>query len=338
MLLIITAAKYLMSLLLMFAISAVGIAAESLCRPILSVFIRDSVSPRAQSLMKRLAASYRRKIILPESAKMPLSLYGPALSFAALMPVCAAIPFCTLIPIMENGADVLQILQFYMLSEVIAISTVYSLGTKEAGLAANKCIKESFLVLVPLVSFIISTAAFFEAGGGSGDAFSLNAFSLSQKFADLGAGGLTGVIIFIFLIFTQIPHRDVIDGTLPFDEGEMPAYQGCPRTMLQLRGIFRSFIVIVLVVNMFFPLGDFALLSGGSYLSWNAQIINFLVFWLVVIFARVVLVNLSWLLFDAIERRLPSSVSAFFVPAASLAAAALILHEVYIISSEIAAF
>ena len=50
------------------------------------------------------------------------------------------------------------------------------------------------------------------------------------------------------------------------------------------------------------------------------------------------LVNLSWLLFDAIERRLPSSVSAFFVPAASLAAAALMLYEVYIISSEIAAF
>ena len=338
MLLIITVSKYILSLLLMFAISVIGVFCESLSRSVFSKFSKHGETQRVYSATRKLLASYRRKITLPETANMPLALYGSALSFAALIPVCAAIPFCTLIPVMDNGADVLQIMQFYMLSEALSIISLYSLGSKEAGFAANKCIKESFMLMIPLVSFLISIAAFFEAGGGKGDAFSLNAFSLSQKFSEIGTGGTIGVIIFIFLIFTQIPHSDIAEGTLLFDDSEMPSYQGCPRAILQLRGIFRSFLVVTVVVNMFFPLGDFAVLPSGSIFSWNAQLVNFIIFWLAVIFARVVCVNFSWVLYAVINKLLPGSFMLFFVPGTALIAAALLLHEVYVLSSEIAAF
>ena len=68
-------------------------------------------------------------ISLPEASAVRLSIYLPCFALAALIPIAASIPFFSFLPIMDNGGDLIQILQFAALSETLAILSILSLGT-----------------------------------------------------------------------------------------------------------------------------------------------------------------------------------------------------------------
>ena len=69
---------------------------------------------------------------LPGGARRGAALYCPVFAFAALLTVCACLPICTYIPIIDNGADIVQLAQFMLLSEVFVLMSLYAAGTEEA--------------------------------------------------------------------------------------------------------------------------------------------------------------------------------------------------------------
>ena len=100
--------EYFFAWLFICVTLGIAIAAEALSS---MLFANDSKPlarmARLRLPITRLSSLYREKILLPDTA-VTLLLYGPILAFAALLPVCAAIPFFTFTPILSNGADLLH--------------------------------------------------------------------------------------------------------------------------------------------------------------------------------------------------------------------------------------
>ncbi len=78
--------------------------------------------------LREIFRSMTIPISLPEASVVRLSIYMPCFALAALIPIAASIPFFSFLPVMDNGGDLVQILQFAALSETLAILAVFSLG------------------------------------------------------------------------------------------------------------------------------------------------------------------------------------------------------------------
>lgn len=93
------------------------------------------------------------------------------------------------------------------------------------------------------------------------------------------------------------------------------------------RSLFRSFILTALVVDIFFPLMRFILPEMPIPVSWLAQLSVYIEFWAIVIIARLVLVTLSWFLFDKISALLPKNFDNALVTLLTILAAALVFFR-----------
>lgn len=288
--------------------------------------------------MRRIFAPFSAKILLPHTSSPWLAIYMPGLALAALMPVCASIPFCTLIPVLDNGGDILQIMQFALLSETLAIVAVFSLGTAGGDTTGHRMINETMALMLPFAACFASLASYFASIGITGDTFSLNSFTLFIHISSIGTCGHIAIAMFVFAIFSRISHSDTDFSCSLLEDGELPEYQGCPRGVLQLWSIFRSLLIIAVVTHVFFPWKFFNGLNSGFSVSWWAQSVTFFAFWLTVILVRAFLVSLCWRITATIESALPKKAAFLFIPALTLIAVLLVVYETIKVSMEAAAF
>lgn len=278
-------------------------------------------------------------ISLPETSVVWISVYLPAFALAALFPISASIPFFSFVPIMDNGGDLIQILQFAVFSEALAILSIFSLGTPTAEITANRMIKELVKLMVPMMAAFVSIAFYYSANGVGGDPFSLNVFTMALHMNFAAPFSLLGTLLFIFVIFSQIPHSNAGFGCSLLENCELPDFNGAPRSMLQLWSIFRAFLVVALVTHMFYPWVYFKGLNAGFSISWWAQSVNFAAFWSTVLVIRVFGVTLCWKVMDTLEKSIKIKNSRVWLCIIlTTIATLLVVYEGIKISMEVAAF
>lgn len=329
--------KYFNAWLLMGFALVAAIVTEKLYLLLVSAVQRKRMG-EVRVPRRGLRAIFRLEIGLPETAAVNIALYGPSLAIASLMTVCASLPFCTFIPIIDNGSDLIQLVQFLLLSEVFALISLYALGTGTGNEVARSEMRNMLRLLVPLVACYASLASFFTKNGLDSDPFSLNSFSMTGHFASMSAWGICGVLLLVFVILSQIPHRSVTAGSALFIHGESPEFEGAPRGMLQIWSVFRAFIVISIVTYILFPADMIATLSEGLGISWRGQALNFVIFWLAVVASRLVLVPACWLIVQAAESRIPKPFRGSLIPILTVAAMMLLWYEGILLSQEAASF
>ena len=289
--------------------------------------------------LREIFRSMTIPISLPEASVVRLSIYMPCFALAALIPIAASIPFFSFLPVMDNGGDLVQILQFAALSETLAILAVFSLGTTDAQITAERMTRELVRLIVPMMAAFISIAFYYSASGIEGDPFSLNVFTMALQMSPSAPFSFAGTLIFIFVIFSQIPHSDAGFGCSLLENCELPDFNGAPRSMLQLWSIFRAFLVVALVTHIFFPWAYFKGLNAGFSISWWAQSVNFAAFWTTVLLIRVFGVTLCWKVMDILEKMFMIKNSrAWLCIILTTAATLLVVYEGIKISMEVAAF
>jgi hypothetical protein len=278
-------------------------------------------------------------ISIPEASMIRFSIYLPCFALAALIPIAASIPFFSFLPIMDNGGDLIQILQFAALSETLAILAIFSLGTIDARITAERMVREFVKLIVPMIAAFISIAFYYSANGIQGDPFSLNVFTMALHMSSSAPFSHAGTLIFIFVIFSQIPHSDAGFGCSLLENCEIPDFNGAPRSMLQLWSIFRAFLVVALITHIFFPWGYFKGLNAGFSISWWAQAVNFAAFWSTVLVMRLFGVTLCWKVMALLEKMVKIKNSrAWLCIILTTAATLLVVYEGIKISMEVAAF
>lgn len=327
------------SWILMIVTLVVALLAESAH----TYFSSKSLSRRGMMIsllpLRDIFKSMTITISLPETSVIRMSVYLPALALAALFPISASIPFFSFVPIMDNGGDLLQILQFAALSETLAILSIFSLGTPAAEITVNRMINELVKLMVPLMSAFVSIAFYYSANGVVGDPFSLNVFTTALHMNFAAPFSLAGTLIFIFVIFSQIPHSNAGFGCSLLENCELPDFNGAPRSMLQLWSIFRAFLVVALVTHMFYPWVYFKGLNAGFSISWWAQSVNFAAFWTTVLLIRVFGVTLCWKVMDILEKSIKIKNSReWLCIVLTTIATLLVVYEGIRISIETAAF
>lgn len=289
--------------------------------------------------LRDIFKSMTMPISLPEASVIRLSIYLPCFALAALIPIAASIPFFSFLPIMDNGGDLIQILQFAALSETLAILAIFSLGTTDAQITADRMIRELVKLIVPMMAAFISIAFYYSANGIQGDPFSLNVFTTALHMTPSAPFSLAGTLIFIFVIFSQIPHSNAGFGCSLLENCELPDFNGAPRSMLQLWSIFRAFLVVALVTHIFFPWTYFKGLNAGFSISWWAQSVNFAAFWTTVLLMRVFGVTLCWKVMELLEKKIRIKNSGVWLCIIlTTAATLLVVYEGIKISMEVAAF
>lgn len=284
--------------------------------------------------LRSIAVSVVSPVLLPACACKPIAIIMPMLAVAALFPVCSSLPFFTFSPLIDNGADMLQIIHFTILSEVFAVIAIYSLGTEYAFRSATRQFSEFIKLLVVLVAAFSSFAVYFAALGVQGNPFSLDVYTLSLQFKSLGWLGRAAAAVFVFLAFWYSPRceesetGDVLTG-LPLGE-----YSGIQRAILQIWAAFKAFIIATLVTHIFFPwflFKESEKLVAGSY---TAQAVTFTAFALTVILVRVFGVMICRNIRSLVEKKLPAQVVTLLIMLLIGIAMGVIYHEAYLTALE----
>ncbi|MFR5880263.1 MAG: hypothetical protein ACLUEQ_05365 [Cloacibacillus evryensis] len=153
--------KYFNAWLLMGFALVTAIATEKFYLLSISIMLRKRRLEDGAPAVRGLRAIFRLEIGLPESASVNIALYAPALAVASLMTVCASLPYCTFIPIIDNGSDIIQLVQFMLLSEIFALISLYALGSGTGNEIARSEMRGMLRLLVPLMACCASLASFF---------------------------------------------------------------------------------------------------------------------------------------------------------------------------------
>ncbi len=330
---------YFSSWILMLVTLFVALLAEG----IHTFFSGRSLSRRGMAVsfipLRDIFRSAVSPVTLPETAAVKLSVYLPCIALAGLIPIAASIPFFSFVPIMDNGGDLMQILQFALLSETFAVVSIFSLGTNESETTAKRMAGELIYLIVPMMAAFVTIGVYYSAVGVHGDPFSLNTFTKAQHMSVSSPFSLTGTLLFVFLIFSRIPHSNAGFGCCLLENCELPDFNGVPRSMLQLWSIFRAFLVVALVTHIFFPWGFFKGLNAGFSISWWAQTVNFAAFWSTVLLIRVFGVTLCWKLKEMLESRIRiKNADTWLFIVLTVTATLLVVYEGIKVSMETAAF
>jgi len=335
------ALRILYAAILMGAVVFVAVTAESLHYKTLSVLNKRTGRSSARDVhmpFGLIKSSFARTVILPEKACVPISLYGPALVFSAFLPVCASLPFCTPVPLLDNGNDILQMFQFFLTAEALAIIAVASISCPSAHAVARRMAKDAFGYMLPLVSGFASIAWYFNIAEPGADPFSLSSLSFLLHEGVLGRLGIVGALLFILLIISHVPHNGTGMGCALFGDGELAEYQGCQRAVMQIWGVLRSYIIIALVVYSIFPWDYLKSQVSGVAISWWFQALNLLLFWLAVVAVRFFLAPLCWKASGYLEKRFSANARLLLAFALAFAAIALVVSDAVRLSLDAAAF
>ncbi|MDL2297891.1 hypothetical protein LJC40_01910 [Synergistaceae bacterium OttesenSCG-928-D05] len=302
-------------------------------------FVADRIyerSNRGESStgIKTLLQAFRMPILVPDTAARQPAVYFPALAIAALLPIPACIPFFNFIPLMVNSGDLLQIVQFALMSETFALLSIFSLGTNQSRKAGMELFFESVGLLLAFAACFISISFYLTANGIIGDTFSLNLIASSLHIKSLGLYGKAAIGLFIFLVFAQAPYCATCSTASSFYELRMPGYDGPQRAMLQIWASLRVFVVIALVTHIFFPWTLLKEVESTVGVEWWMQTFHFALFWLAVVIVRVVVVPVCRKIFDLLGARVPLRLSFGLTLFLIFAAMVLMYFETYFSSME----
>jgi len=286
----------------------------------------------------RMLTPFAHKTLLPESSCKIAALFCPVAAFALLFPIYASIPVGTGVPIIDNGGDLIQIMSCVLLSSAFAIISVSSLGTNSGKMVAAWLMKDTMALFLPLMACFASMASYFVSVGVTGDTFSLNPFTLAVPFNSMDAPGIIGVVVFIFVIFSQLQHNDIETGCILLDDGELPDYRGLQRVFLQFWGLAMPYIIILLTAHIFFPWSFFSNSGHGTVESFIFGLLGFISFWLMIVFLRVVVVTLCWKIMAVVQKYLPDKMTPWILPALTITAMLLIYYDSIKVSAELIAF
>ena len=281
---------------------------------------------------------FRSPVSVPGSALTVMAVFAPALAVASLVTLCAGLPYCTFIPITDSGTDIIQMAQIYLLSEAFAVAAFCSLGTKEGFDHAAAETKDIIRLLFALTAAVASLASFFVKNGADRDPFSISTFSVVGRFSTMSFYGITGALLFAFVVLSQIPGKGAAFSSSLLKEDEMPDFGGAPRALLRLWSSARSFIIRSIVVFVFFPYNLVDNIGEGAGIAWYGQAINFAAFWLAVLLFRFAAVPFCQLLMAFIERIVPAGIAAAVLPLFVAAARALLWYEEALLVQEAAVF
>ncbi|OUO93002.1 hypothetical protein [Cloacibacillus sp. An23] len=322
-------------LLICFAVAA-AVVSEKIYFRFFAALAKRSGAADVPSVS--FAGFFRRPAVLPGGARSNAPLYCPVPAFAALMTVWACLPVCTYIPIIDNGADMVQLAQFMLLSEVFVLISLYSTGSGEALETVRAEMKNMIRFLLPFMAACASIAAYLIKNGLDSDPFSFNSFSLFGQMRSMSWPGVAGVVIFVIAVLSQTPQRGAESGTLLLKEDELPDYDGAPRGILQVWSVLRAFIVIAAVTYIVFPSDLMGTFGESAAISWRGQAVNFVVFWISVGLMRICAVPLCRLILSLLERPLPAYARGCVVYLLSVCAVLLLWYEGILLSMEAAAF
>lgn len=328
--------QYLNAWLLIAFVAAMALAAEKLYFIVLSAFYKKI--GRGESCTVNFSKMFRASVALPKNARRSAAIYCPVLAFAALMTLCACLPTCTYIPIIDNGADVVQLSLFMLLSELFVMIALYSVGTNDALETARLEMRAMVRLFFPFMALCASIAAYLIKNGLDTDPFSFNSFSLFGQMRSMSWAGVASIALFILIAFSQIPQKGRESGTLLFRGGELPEYNGAPRGMLQLWSVVRSFLAISVIVYIVFPSDLMTAFGESAAIAWGGQAVNFVVFWLSVAAVRIVVVPLCHAGMERAKLRLPELIRGALPYALTLIAMLLLWYEGLLLYVEAAAF
>ena len=206
-------------------------------------------------------------------------------------------------PIIDNGADVVQLAQFMLLSEVFVLVSLYAAGTEEALEIARAEMRNMIRFLIPFHGGLrIDSGLSDKERPRQTDPFSFNSFSLFGQMRSMSWCGVAGMLLFMLAVLSQAPQRGASSGTLLLKEGELPDYGGAPRGILQIWSVVRSFIVVAVMTYIVFPSELMGTFGESAAIAWSGQAVNFVVFWLSVAAMRVAAVPLCRAVVAAVER------------------------------------
>ena len=281
---------------------------------------------------------FRSQVSLPGCALTGMAVCAPALALASLVTLCAGLPYCTFVPITDGGADIIQMVQLFLLSEAFAVAALCSLGTKDSFDHAAAEARDVVKLLFALTASVASLASFFVKNGADRDPFSISSFSVVGRFSTMSLYGITGAFLFAFVILSQLPGKGAAFSASLLGEDDLPDFGGAPRALLRLWSSARSFIIISVVVFVFFPYNLVDNIGEGAGIAWYGQAINFAAFWLAVLLFRVAVVPLCQLSMAFIERKVPAKLSAAVMPLLVAAAMLLLWYEEALLIEEAAVF
>lgn len=328
--------QYFNALLLIAFVVALAIVAEKIYFKALAAFKRRSGAEGCSDL--GLAGWFRAPVVLPGGARAGTALFCPALALAALLTVFACLPICTYIPVIDNGADIVQLAQFMLLSEVFVLVSLYAAGTEEALEIARAEMRGMIRFLIPFMAACASIAAYLIKNGLDTDPFSFNSFSLFGQMRSMSWLGVAGVALFLISVLSQAPQRGTYSGTLLLSRDELPDYSGAPRGILQIWSVLRSFIIVAVVTYVVFPSEFMSTFSDQAAIAWSGQAVNFIIFWLSVAAMRLIAVPLCRALFAVIEKPLPEYARGGVVYVLTVATVLLLWYEGILLSMEAAEF
>lgn len=326
--------KYFFGWLFICSTIVVALASESLSHAV-SGFVFRAQKDKSVSLMGTLYSFYSEHGVYGSFARV--LIYVPVMALAALMPVCAAVPFFSFFPILNNGADVLQIIQFLLLSDVLVVVAFYAVGSEESFLAAKRQILNTARLILPILVFFVALVSYGEALGNKADIFSINSLSELTMSADSPLF-FAASLLFVFSIFSGLSHSNESCTVTLLEKEEVRGLFGVPRLILEVWAIFRAFIIIAIIVDILFPapLLNRYLHIGGQL--WLHQIALFLAFWFITVFVRVFVVPLCWKLSARIAALLPKPLADHVLWILTGSAALLMFIEIVNISAETAAY
>lgn len=328
--------QYLNAWLLIAFVTAAAVISEKIYFAGLSAFYKKT--GRGDISAVSFSKMFRTAVILPKSARRGAALYCPVLALAAQMTVCACLPICTYIPIIDNGADVVQLLLFMLLSEVFVMIALCSVGTEEALEIARREMRDMVRLFFPFMAICSSIAAYLIKNGLETDPFSFNSFSLFGQMRSMSWPGVSSVALFAFVVLSQIPQKGRESGTLLFRDGELPEYNGAPRGVLQIWSVVRSFLAIAVIVYIVFPSDLMTTFGESAAIAWGGQAVNFVIFWLSAAAARLCAAPLCRAGMEAAKQRLPEFVRCCLPYALTVIALLLLWYEGLLLSVEAAAF
>ncbi len=290
------------------------------------------------SVLPELMALFRATVSLPGDSRQRAALYCPAFAIAALLTICASLPICTYMPIVDNGADMVQFALIMLLSEVFVVMSLYAAGSSEALEFACLEMRNMLRFLFSFMAACSSIADYLIKNALESDPRSLNSLSSPGQMRSMSWCGIAGGALFILTVMSQTPQRDAASGTLLLKDEELAGYGGAPRGLLQLWSVMRAFIVIAVMTYIIFPNDMIGALGDSAAISWRGQAVNFIVFWFLVSLMRICAVPFCRRVMSLIESPFPEKVRGLVPYVLSVCAVLLVWYEGLLLSVEAAAF
>lgn len=307
--LIISLLKYLLTGFIFLFVIFMSVFIEYLASYSKKIFNNKLNKRREIGDITLLKKQFFNKVVMPETASAVIVVWAPILALSALIPISTTIPLFSFIPYLQINTDLLQIVQFFLLSDVFAVLAICALGTKTSRQIAKEMTKEFAYLFFFIFLFFTVIAIYIDKTSKITDAFKLNSLALSGLISTENFLIYTVLIFISIIIFSLLPHEVSEHSNYLVNDDVLIEFQGAPRAMLSLWLLFRSFLLISIILIMIFPFTNIFSYSQNINIPWFLKVINFLVYFVAIIFMRIFVIPIFWTARNKLKQKLPRFLS-----------------------------